>query len=327
VSELVDEAVGEDFETEVGLDLTGLVPTETRNGNVGFQMISVKEIEGAEEGDPPSKAFLESVETHGFYQPILVRPTGRKKQPYALIAGRRRLKAARQLGIDQIPAMIEERESVNSDIAALAENFQRSENVIGDAKIVWRLLDDGIDEKKIASSSGLKLVQVRALRDMRKLRPELIEAIENGQMRPWSARMAARLPDAAQQRLIDILEENGQVTSDDVVNVRKVRQGQATAELGGIIDEFPDDTEYQDEREARAPYATEAEDEFDRYEEDDEDEEDGGRLGNEKHVKAAIRYLGVALGELAHVRRFSSDWDGAARLVEDALTTLRESPA
>jgi ParB/RepB/Spo0J family partition protein len=319
-----DEVPGEqgDAAAADGVDLKGLVPTESRE-ETEFQLLDPKLVKLVGGGDPPSNDFIYSVATHGFYQPILVRSTGQKRQPYEVVAGRRRLAAAKLLGIP-VPAMVEGRKSVNADIAALAENFQRGENVIGDAKIVWRLLDGGYTEKQIAEASGLKIIQVRALRDMRKLRPELIEAVEDGKMRPWSARMAARQdPHTVQQRLVDILEENGQITADDVVNVRRDNQGKAAAEVGGLIHEMPADFDDEDDDEDGYRPDDDLVGGYAEPVDDDDDEEYSS--GSGATVAHAIRYLNAGAVELAKVMHENPEWAGAHQLLDDAITTLRES--
>ena len=315
--ELIAEGIAEVDENEdEDVSLDGLIPTQEQSELPSAQ-IPLSQIMGWKNaGDPPSKDFVENVRVHGLYQPIVVKPTNLKKTPYMVVEGRRRLRALAEIGRKTAPVVIEQRESVNANIAALATNYNRSENVIGDARIVWGLLDSGVSEKQIAAGSGLKVTQVRALRDMRKLDPKLIQAVEDGKMRPWSARMAARLPQVAQDRLIDKLETEGQVTSDDVVDARRFKVAQATELVGGPIDSMPGfDT-------PDAPENFDAPDDFDQPE---RDVQERGGSSVENHLRHAITLLRAAVTDLAAIKDQSADYEGALALVEDAISTLTDS--
>lgn len=69
--------------------------------------------------------LAESIKQHGLIQPIVVRLT--QDQNYELIAGERRLKAFKSLGLDRIPAIIKEMDLRKSAILALIENIQRED--------------------------------------------------------------------------------------------------------------------------------------------------------------------------------------------------------
>lgn len=210
--------------------LSELVPS-TNKQKIKAKMVSTDSIVTPRGlGDPVAKDFVQSVELFGFIQPLVVRPLD--DQGYELIDGRRRLQAARQLELRDVPVVLETRNSSEaSDVMmSLAANYQRSENYVGDARSVWLMLDSGISEKMIGKAAGMTLAQVRRLRDLRKLHPELLQAAEDGLMSVWSAGMAARLGER-QEQLVDVLHEKGKVTSDDVIAARQVNRDAAVASL------------------------------------------------------------------------------------------------
>lgn len=196
-------------------------------------------------GDPVKKSFVESISKFGQLQPIRVRET---EEGYELIDGWRRLQAAKALNHKTIEAVIEKREATETQdqVLGLVANFNRSENFIGSARRIWAILDSGVDEKRLAAQSGMALPKVRQLRDMRKLRPELIEAAEAGNMSSWSAGMGARLNDEQQQFLVDQLEANGKVIKDDIEEARRVGRTQAAATLPESLFDTPEFTEDDD---------------------------------------------------------------------------------
>lgn len=106
--------------------------------------------------DPHSlEELAESIDSNGLLQPIVVRPQGNMR--YELIAGERRLRAVRLLGLSSIDAIV--RFDVPELVAAswgLAENIQRdSISPIEEARGYQRLsLEFHLQHDEIASSVG-----------------------------------------------------------------------------------------------------------------------------------------------------------------------------
>lgn len=80
-----------------------------------------------------------SIATHGLFTPILVRDTG---NGYELIAGERRLRASRQINLEEIPAIIVEFDDAQMMEIAIIENVQREDlNVIEEALAYQSLIE------------------------------------------------------------------------------------------------------------------------------------------------------------------------------------------
>lgn len=67
--------------------------------------------------------LADSIKEHGILQPVLVRPMD--DGSYQIVAGERRWRAARRLGLDEIPVVIKELSDFESAQIALIENLQR----------------------------------------------------------------------------------------------------------------------------------------------------------------------------------------------------------
>lgn len=81
-----------------------------------------------------------SIKDKGFLQPILVRADG---DEYEVIAGERRLRAARALGLEEVPAIIKNVSLQESFVLSLVENIQREElNAIEEAQAFLRLTQE-----------------------------------------------------------------------------------------------------------------------------------------------------------------------------------------
>ncbi|MFP4139101.1 MAG: ParB/RepB/Spo0J family partition protein [Planctomycetota bacterium] len=70
----------------------------------------------------------ESIRQQGILQPLIVSPaTGQSETPYVLVAGERRLRAAKAAGLETVPCIIRDADSRQMAEWALIENLQRSD--------------------------------------------------------------------------------------------------------------------------------------------------------------------------------------------------------
>ena len=109
----------------------------------------------------PRKVFREealdelsdSIRRHGILQPLSVR---RVENGYELIAGERRLRAATQAGITDIPCIIMTMDDRESGMAAMVENLQRQDlDFIEEAQGISRLLQQwGMSQEQAARMLG-----------------------------------------------------------------------------------------------------------------------------------------------------------------------------
>ena len=84
--------------------------------------------------------LVESIREKGVVQPVLVRKT---PEGFELIAGERRLRAVKSLGIEKIPAIVRNVDDVNMLEISLIENIQREElNPIEEAHAFQKLVTD-----------------------------------------------------------------------------------------------------------------------------------------------------------------------------------------
>lgn len=103
-----------------------------------------------------------SIRQAGLMQPIMVRPTSRG---FELVAGERRWRAAKLLGMATIPALVREIDDATSAELALIENIQREDlNPMERAHALRRLAADfGLTHQQIADKVGLDRASVTNL--------------------------------------------------------------------------------------------------------------------------------------------------------------------
>ncbi len=93
-----------------------------------------------------------SIRSIGVLEPLLVTPAA---DGFAVVAGHRRLAAARKAGLDVVPCVVREMSEVERVIAMVVENEQRSDlSPIESAEGYFRLIDMGITQKELAKKVG-----------------------------------------------------------------------------------------------------------------------------------------------------------------------------
>ncbi len=115
--------------------------------------------------DPDKLAMLAaSIRERGILQPLLVRADGRGG--YLVLAGERRLRAARQLGLTEIPVLVRDVDDADALLETLIENVVRADLTLEEeAGAYQRLLDLGLSQREIGRRTGINQGTIsRALR-------------------------------------------------------------------------------------------------------------------------------------------------------------------
>lgn len=99
--------------------------------------------------------LAQSIAELGLLEPVLVRRTG---ETYQLVAGERRVRAARMAGLTEVPALVREFGDLEMMQVALIENLQREDlNPIEEAEGYQRLIDEfGFTQSEAAEAVGKK---------------------------------------------------------------------------------------------------------------------------------------------------------------------------
>ena len=127
-------------------------------------------------------ALAESVRARGILQPIVVRPL--PGGTYELIAGERRLRAAKIAGLDRVPAVVRATEEAERLELALIENMARQDlNAVEEARACATLVDDlGLTKEEVGRRVGRSRVAVSNLIRMLELPDEALAMIESGEL-------------------------------------------------------------------------------------------------------------------------------------------------
>lgn len=132
--------------------------------------------------DEAISALADSIREHGMLQPILVRPisTG----GYQIVAGERRWRAARMLGLDEVPVTIRELSDAETMQIAIIENLQRENlNPIEEANGYNELIEKfGMTQEKVAKMVGRSRSAVANAVRLLTLPDRVVKMLENGEI-------------------------------------------------------------------------------------------------------------------------------------------------
>lgn len=177
----------------LGKGLSALMPEKPVESGTKVVTLNISEINPSKL-QPRQEINLEkmeelaaSIKEKGVIQPVLVRP---KDSGYELIAGERRLRAAKRLGFTQVPAIIKDVEDVEALQLSLIENIQREElNPLEEAQAYQQLIKDfGFSQEKIARALGKNPSSISNTLRLLKLPEEIRVALRKGQISMGHAR-------------------------------------------------------------------------------------------------------------------------------------------
>ncbi|MHB8154879.1 MAG: ParB/RepB/Spo0J family partition protein [Candidatus Omnitrophota bacterium] len=143
--------------------------------------------------------LAQSIKEKGVIQPLLVR---RKGDNYELIAGERRLRAAKSLGLKEIPIIIRDVSDQDSLELALIENIQREGlNPIEEAHAYQHLMDKfQVTQEKISEVLGKARTTITNTLRLLKLPHEIQQEMKKGRISFAHGRTLLEIDDSNQQR-------------------------------------------------------------------------------------------------------------------------------
>lgn len=150
--------------------------------------------------DPEALSELaDSIRTHGIIQPLTVRRLS--SGYYQIIAGERRWRAAKQAGLDEVPAVIIEADDRKVMELALIENLQREDlDPIEEARGYETLMEEyGLTQDQVAQRMGKSRPAVTNALRLLNLSEDLLALVQEGKLSAGHARALLGISDPALQ--------------------------------------------------------------------------------------------------------------------------------
>jgi ParB family transcriptional regulator, chromosome partitioning protein len=191
----------------LGRGLSALIPGAAEEGGlveVPVGAIAPNPRQPREGFDEESLAALAaSIREVGVLQPIVVR---RRDRGYELVAGERRLRAARLAGLATVPAVFRDTDESESLREALIENIHRQDLAPLELAAAFQELQDdlGVSQEELAERLGYSRPHVANTIRLLQLPPEVQRLVAEGGLSAGHARALLALEDAEAQKTLGL---------------------------------------------------------------------------------------------------------------------------
>ena len=232
----------------LGKGLGALIPQLEEDDLQNTQEISIEDIETnpyqpRRHFDPESlQELAASIKEHGVLQPLLVR----KKDPgYQLIAGERRLRAAKQAGLSTVPVVVKALDDRTVMEIALVENLQREDlNPLEEAEAYQRLITEfNLTQEEVAKAVGKSRPAIANTLRLLNLPEPIQQLVANGQLTMGHARALLSLERPEEQLYIS------EKIVTEKLSVRETEEIVRLTRLSGVSRETPGEGEEKKQKE------------------------------------------------------------------------------
>lgn len=154
------------------------------------------------------KELSESIAQHGVLNPLTVR---RRNGKYELIAGERRLRAARLAGLREIPCIVIDANMEEASLLALVENIQRRDlDFVEEAEGIFQLIRlFGMSQEEVAKRLGKSQPSIANKLRLLRLPTDVLDSLRDHELTERHGRALLRLlTESEQRRALRYIVEN-----------------------------------------------------------------------------------------------------------------------
>ena len=170
----------------------------------GITYIDINDIKP--NSNQPRKTFDEekleelaaSIAEHGLIQPVVLRKAGKG---YEIVAGERRWRAARKVGIKELPCIVKDLTDEENMLLAIIENMQREDlNPIEEAEGIKQMIDTyGLTQEQVSKSVGKSRPYIANCLRLLKLPEMIVGYLAEGELSTGHAKAIAGVEDEDRQ--------------------------------------------------------------------------------------------------------------------------------
>lgn len=220
------QSIDADMKTSAGALKSDVVEKTTASTRLSLNEIEVNPKQPRQDFDETAlKELAASIKTHDIIQPLTVYKTAGGK--YRLIAGERRLRAARLAGLKDVPVYIRQVNDQELLELALLENLQRQDlNAIEIGLSYKRLMEEcNLTQEQVAERMGKERSTVTNYIRLLKLPPGIVVAVRNGTISMGHARALVNVDQVDKQLFVfnEIVQKGLSVRQTEQL-VRKLYQ-------------------------------------------------------------------------------------------------------
>lgn len=136
--------------------------------------------------------LTDSIKENGIIQPLIVIENGKE---FELIAGERRLRAAKRAGLDMVPAVVKRATDKEKLVMAIIENVQRSElNCVEEALAYYQLMEEfKLTQEEVAKKIGKDRSTIANFLRILKLPRDVVKLLQTEQLSFGHAKVLAAI--------------------------------------------------------------------------------------------------------------------------------------
>lgn len=201
-----NKQVSHDFHAQKAQQLVDDIKGEFQNINID-QLQPGKYQPRRDMSEKGLEELANSIHAQGIIQPIVVRETGHQK--YEIIAGERRWRAAKNVGLETVPCLIKNVEDDAAIAIALIENIQRENlNAMEEAIAYKRLLEEfELTHHEVATAVGKSRTTVSNLLRLNNLNDDVKTLLAKGDIEMGHARALLSCETEKQSQLAKIVAD------------------------------------------------------------------------------------------------------------------------
>lgn len=177
---LIDDILEEDFDSIQLVEMDKIIPNDSQPRK-DFNKESIEEL-------------ARSIEENGLISPIILKKDGSK---YVIVAGERRYRACKSLGLEKIEAIVRDLEELEAKKLAIIENVQREDlNPLEEAMAYKMIIDEySMTQEELAKSVGKSRSHIANMLRLTGLPEEVKESIRDGNISTGHAKVLAGVKD------------------------------------------------------------------------------------------------------------------------------------
>jgi ParB family chromosome partitioning protein len=183
--------------------------------------------------------LADSIKAHGVIQPLLCRRATAPAEGYELIAGERRLRAAIDAGLAEVPLILVDAPDRQAAEMAIVENIQREDlNVIEEAEGYRSLAEHfGLTQQEVADRVGKGRASVANALRLLELPDEVKQLLATGMLSAGHAKVLLSLPEEKEQVLLArrcVTEGQTVRALERLIQRRQAEKAESTAKQSDI---------------------------------------------------------------------------------------------
>jgi ParB family chromosome partitioning protein len=232
----------------LGALIAGAEPTQTSVQEISLAELEMNPFQPRRHFDQPAlEELAATIREHGVLTPVVVR---RGLNGFQIIAGERRIRAARLAGLTRIPAVVKEASDSEALEIALVENLQREDlNPLEAAEAYQRLVEEfNLTQEEVAGRLGRDRSSVANALRLLRLPRRIREDLASGTLSEGHARALLGLEKQADQlKARDLVVKRWLTVRATEALVRRLKGGEPRTKLGRQEAQDPNLTVLEDE--------------------------------------------------------------------------------